>query len=88
MLSFTKQAGGERFGGYLFADSDARLIFLGTMMTASDERAPAYGEEEARELAGIVERVGPMRYRLLLPWPRGGAKLDIVEFVPAPAPLD
>ena len=88
LLSFTKQAGGERFGGYLFAESDARLIFLGTMMAARDERAPAYGEEEARELAGIVERVGPMRYRLLLPWPRSGATLDIVEFVPAPAPLD
>lgn len=88
LLSFTKQTGSEQFGGYLFADSDARLIFLGTMMTASDERAPPYGEEEARELAGVVERVGLMRYRLLLPWPRNGTKLDIVELVPAPPPLD
>ena len=87
LLSFTKQTGSERFGGYLFADGETRLVFLGTTTTAEEERAPAYGDDPARGVVGVVERVGPMRYRLAMPGPRGGA-LDVVEFVPAPPTLD
>jgi hypothetical protein len=28
--------------------------------------------------------VAPMRYRLVIPNPRGTAKLDVIELVPAP----
>ena len=88
LLSFTKQTGSERFGGYLFGDGETRLVFLGTTTTAEEERAPAYGDDPARAVAGVVERVGPMRYRLAMPGPRGGATLDVVEFVPVPPALD
>lgn len=88
LLSLTKQTGSERWGGYLFRDGEMRLVFLGTTMTHGDERAPAYGSDPARARAGIFERVGPMRYRLVLPGPRNGARLDVVELVPAPPPLD
>jgi hypothetical protein len=52
-------------------------------MVEGDEAAVrAYRQDAARDLAGIVERVGPFQYRLLFPWPRDGAKLDVLELVP------
>jgi hypothetical protein len=33
-------------------------------------------------MAGVVERVAPFRYRLVIPWPRGNAKLDVFELIP------
>jgi hypothetical protein len=32
---------------------------------------------------GVVERVGPARWRLVLPWPRWESNLDVMELVPA-----
>ena len=43
----------------------------------------AYGDDRARDTIGLFERVGPFRYRLVLPW-RGDNKLAVVELVPAP----
>jgi hypothetical protein len=34
-------------------------------------------------MAGVFERVGPLRYRLVVPKPRGLARLDVIELVPA-----
>jgi len=82
LLSFTKQDGSERPGGYLWDDSDTRLIFLGAFAIGNEPAPPAYGEIANRNLAGIVERIGPFRYRLVIPWPRGGATLDVLELVP------
>lgn len=83
LLALTKQTGSERPGGYLWPDGDSRLVFLGGTGSASDPAPPPYGQTEASDLAGIVERVGPFRYRLVVPWPRGGAALDVLELVPA-----
>lgn len=83
LLSITKQTGSERPGGYLHADTDARLAFLGSM-ALGDESAPrAYGDDPARDMAGWFERVAPFRYRLVVPWPRGDGLLDVFELVPA-----
>lgn len=81
-LALTKQTGAERPGGYLWSDGDRRMIFLGAAARGSEASPPAYGEDDSRDLVGIVERVAPMRYRLVLPWTRGGAKLDVIELVP------
>jgi hypothetical protein len=49
-----------------------------------DERRPvAYGHAAGRDVAGVVERIGERRWRLVLPYPRFGAALDVIELVPA-----
>jgi hypothetical protein len=81
-LSFTKQTGSERPGGYLWADTDRRMVFLGAVAEGDERGPPAYGTRPEQDLAGIVERIAPMRYRLVVPWPQNGAKLDVIELIP------
>ena len=84
-LNITKQTGSQRPAGWLYPDDEAkRLIFLGTLALGDEKEPLAYGDNEARDLAGVVERVAPYRYRLVVPWPRHGSKLDVIELVPAP----
>lgn len=83
LLAFTKQTGSERPAGYVWTDTDTRGIFLGAMVLGNETAVRAYRQDAARDLAGVIERIGPFRYRLLLPWTRDGAKLDVLELIPA-----
>ena len=83
LLSFTKQTGSERPGGYIWNDSDERLVFLGAMARGDEDVPPPYGDGEARDMAGVVERIGPFRYRIVFPWPTNGATVDVLELVPS-----
>lgn len=85
-LSITKQTGSERPAGYLYPDESAlpRMVFLGSMALGTEDAPLPYGEDPTRDMAGVFERVAPMRYRLVIPNPRGTAKLDVIELVPAP----
>ncbi len=83
LIAFTKQTGSERPAGYIWADGDRRGVFLGAMSEGEASPAAAYGQDAARDMVGIVERVGAFRYRLLLPWPQNGAKIDVLELIPA-----
>jgi hypothetical protein len=83
LLSLVKQSGSQRPGGWLYADTDARMIFLGTLATAPNREPGAYGARRDADAAGLVERVAPFRWRLVLPWPREESKLDVIELVPA-----
>lgn len=77
-----KVGGAQRPAGQVFAHGPSRAVFLGTMVLG-DERVPiAYGRDRARDVAGFLERVGPRRWRLTLPYPSFGATLDVVELVP------
>ena len=82
MLSFTKVDGSQRPVGLLFANDDVRMIFLGTMMLGDETRALDYGRDPDRDMAGAFERVGPRRWRLVLPWPKWESMLDVIELVP------
>lgn len=75
-LSFTKQTGGNLPQGWLHEDSPKREVFLGT---AGPGR---YADDAARDLAGVVERVSPFRWRLVLTRAGRGALLDLYELVP------
>ncbi len=86
LLSFAKQTGDERWAGYFYVDGERRMIFLGA--NAAGGAAPGYGADAARDVAGVVERVGPLRYRIVMPWPRSGDALDILELVPVAPTLD
>ena len=84
-LSIIKQTGSQRPAGYLWDDGNPhRMIFLGSMALGSREEAGAYGSDPQRDMAGVFERIGPFRFRLVIPWPRSGATLDIFELVPSP----
>ncbi len=83
-LSFTKQTGTTLPGGWLHPDTDRRQVFLGTVRTAAAEVAPPYGTSPARDIAGVVERVGPLRWRLVMTRAGQGAILDLYELVPVP----
>jgi hypothetical protein len=83
-LSFTKQTGSTLPGGWLHADTDKRQVFLGTFRTGSEKIAPPYGRDPARDVAGVIERVAPFRWRLVLTHPGKGALLDLYELVPVP----
>ena len=82
-LNITKQTGSQRPAGWLYPDTDTeRLIFLGTLALGDEKEPLPYGEDTARDMAGVVERVAPFRYRLVVPWPRAESKLDVIELVP------
>jgi hypothetical protein len=85
LLTIVKQTGDTRPAGRLWEDQDPnRLIFLGSL-ALGDEQAPlAYGENPKRDMAGIFERIAPFKWRLVIPWPQDGAKLDVFELTPVP----
>jgi hypothetical protein len=82
LLSFTKLDGSQRPCGLLFPNDDARMIFLGSMMLGDETTALEYGRDPDRDMVGAFERVGPKRWRLVLPWPRWESTLDVIELVP------
>lgn len=82
--SFTKQTGTLLPGGWLFADTDKRQIFLGTNRPTAAGTAESYGDNPSRDIAAVIERVAPFRWRMVVPHGSGGAVLDIYELVPIP----
>ena len=82
--SLYKLSGAQRSVGIVFPDSPSRAVFLGTMVLGDETKPLKYGQDANRDLAGYVERIGPHRWRLILPRPRFESLLDVVEIVPAP----
>ncbi|HWH17806.1 MAG TPA: DUF4893 domain-containing protein [Allosphingosinicella sp.] len=83
-LFFTKQTGTERPSGYLWESENSKaLIFLGSMAVGADKAIP-YGGDRRRDLAGVLERIGPLRFRLVLPRDVVQGHVDIFELLPAP----
>ncbi|NJC04462.1 hypothetical protein GGQ97_000255 [Sphingomonas kaistensis] len=83
LLTLVKQTGTERPAGRLWDDDVAtRLVFLGSVALGSETRPKPYGSDNSRDMAGFLERIGPMRWRLVLPYPRSGAKLEVYELTP------
>ena len=39
-------------------------------------------EDPKRDMAGVLERIGPFRWRLVIPWPQNSSKLDVFELRP------
>jgi hypothetical protein len=83
LLTIVKQTGSERPAGRLWEDDLAtRLVFLGSVALGNKEQPKAYGEDPKRDMAGVLERFGPMRWRLVIPFPRSGARLELFELTP------
>lgn len=78
-LTLAKISGSQRSFGVLYPDRARRLTFLGAVSLGADETAMGYGAMAERNQAGVVERIGPRRWRLVLPWPEYESKLDLIE---------
>ncbi|MCW4462883.1 DUF4893 domain-containing protein [Sphingomonas sp. BT-65] len=83
MPTFVKLDGSQRPTGKIYAETDARVIFLGALELGDETIALDYGRDVKRDLAGYIERVGTTRWRLVLPWPTFESQLDVIELVPA-----
>jgi hypothetical protein len=78
-----KLDGSQRYVGIVFPSDALREVFLGTVALADEQRAMQYGQDETRDVAGFVERIGPNRWRLLMPQPHFESQLDVMELVPS-----
>ncbi len=78
-----KLNGSQRPTGRLFAGGVRRLVFLGTLVLGDETRALGYGRDANRDIVGAVERIGPQRWRLVMPYPRFESTIDVMELLPA-----
>lgn len=83
LLTIVKQTGSQRPAGRLWEDDDAtRLVFLGSLALGDETVPRAYGDDPKRDMAGVLDRIGPFRWRLVIPWPQSTSKLDVFELTP------
>jgi hypothetical protein len=78
-----KLSGSQRYAGLIFPNDAMRQLFLGSLVLGDEIRALQYGEDKSRDVAGFVERIGPQRWRLLMPRPHFESQMDVMELVPA-----
>jgi hypothetical protein len=55
----TKLSGSQRYVGLIFPGDAIRKLFLGTLVLGDEIRALQYRQDEQRDVAGYVERIGP-----------------------------
>jgi hypothetical protein len=78
----SKLSGDQRYVGLIFPGDAIRNVFLGTLVLGDERRALQYGQDQKRDVAGYVERIGPSRWRLVMPQPHFESRLDVMELVP------
>lgn len=84
LQGFTKTAGSQRIVGLIFPGDAMRQVVLGTLVLGDEQRAMQYGQDETRDIAGYIERIGPSRWRLVMPQPHFESQLDVMELTPVP----
>lgn len=83
MQTFVKRSGSQRIVGLIFPGDALRQVLLGTLVLGDEQRAMQYGQDQTRDVAGYVERIGPDRWRLVMPQPHFESQLDVMELVPS-----
>jgi Domain of unknown function (DUF4893) len=82
---FNKFGGPQRLVGLIFPGDAVRQTFLGTLVLGDETRALQYGQDQLRDVAGYVERIGPNRWRIVMPKPHFESQLEVIELVPLPS---
>jgi hypothetical protein len=82
ILGFARLAGPRRPIGRIYPGPGAQLTFLGALAVGDESRAFDYGVDEQRSLVGLVERVGPRRWRLVIPRPPFEGAFEVIELLP------
>jgi hypothetical protein len=77
-----KLGGPQRYVGLIFPGDAMRNVFLGTLAFADEIRVLQYGQDDQRDVAGYIERIGPNRWRLVMPQPHFESQVDVMELVP------
>lgn len=72
----------QKPSGRLYQDGPSRVVFLGTMILGDEVKAIAYGRDADRDVVGIVQRVEPKRWRMLIPQPAWESMADVMELTP------
>ena len=80
---FNKFGGSQRYVGLIFPDDQVHQVFLGTLVLGDETRALQYGQDELRDIVGYVDRIGPDRWRLIMPKPHFESQIDVMELVPS-----
>jgi len=83
LQGFAKLSGSQRHIGLIFSGDALRQVLLGTLVLGDESRAMQYGRDPDRDVAGYVERIGPNRWRLILPYPHFESLTDVLELTPA-----
>lgn len=83
LQDFAKLTGSQRQIGSIFPGDPLRQVFLGTLVLGDESRALQYGRDTERDVAGYVERIGPNRWRLIMPRPHFESVMDVMELVPS-----
>ncbi|GAA4722975.1 DUF4893 domain-containing protein [Sphingomonas lutea] len=81
--SFIKETGSQRQVGLIYPVDQVRQVFLGTLVLGDERGALRYGQDRTRDVAGFIERIGPNRWRMIMPRPHFESQLDVLELVPA-----
>lgn len=80
-LILSKTTGSQRTQGLLYPDTDRRLVYVGAQAWGDEAHYPRYGQTPERDQLGVLERIGQNRWRLVIPWPKQEAKLELLEIV-------
>jgi hypothetical protein len=80
---FIKLDGAQRPSGRLYPFDGGRTVFMGAMALGDEAGALPYGRDPDRDMVGVLEKIGPRRWRLVLPYPRWESLLDVIDLVPA-----
>ena len=80
-LILSKTTGSQRTQGLLYPDTDRRLVYVGAQAWGDEAHYPRYGQTAERDQLGVLERIGQNRWRLVVPWPKQEAKLELLEIV-------
>jgi len=78
----TKLSGSQRYVGLIFPGDAIHNVFIGTLVLGDEMRALQYRQDQDRDVVGYVERIGPNRWRLVMPQPHFESRLDVMELVP------
>ena len=81
VASLEKLTGSQRGTGTIYPHDASRAVFLGTMALGDERGAVRYGRDASRDMAGWVERIGPARWRVALPYPAYESTLDVLDLV-------
>ena len=80
---FAMLGGGQRPAGRVWPLDELRFVFLGAVALGDEAGALDYGRDPDRDMAGVLERIGSDRWRLVLPRPQWQSMLDVIEIAPA-----
>ena len=83
LQGFAKLTGSQRQLGLIFPGDGFRQVFLGTLLLGDEARSMQYGRDRERDIAAFVERIGPGRWRMIMPRPHFESDIDVLELAPS-----